>query len=489
MSKKLDPNLDNLDGAFPGDFTPAQIARGKTLFYKRLSETAHRFYRGKIQILPKVPVPGLNWFNIWYTPGVSLISTAIRDDNAESFALSNRGNLVAIVSDSTRVLGDGDVTPAGGLGVMEGKAFLMKYLGGIDAFPLCMDSRNGDGANDPEIIIDFVRRIQHSFGAVNLEDISQPNCYRVLDALRETCLIPVWHDDAQGTASVLLAGLLNALRLVGKKISEVRIVYLGAGAANTACCRLNILSGADPKRTVIFDRDGALTLKRSDFRDRPVFSQQWRLCRETNPQGITEIEEAVKGADVLIAFSKPGPDTIDPRWILTMAEKPIVFAGANPIPEIYPYAALEAGAYIVGTGRGDFPNQLNNSIGFPGILKGALLVRARKITDSMAIAAAQSLAGFARQRGISPGNIVPKMTEPDLFAHEAADVGVQAINDGVARVEMTRDEIFLKARSDIEASRKAHELMIRHRIIPALPESVIREALEWAVAEIRKAGV
>jgi len=486
--KKIDPGLDDIDRSFPGEFTPAQIARGKTLFYQRLSETGHRFYQGKIQILPKVPISGFNWFNVWYTPGVSRVSTAIRDDNTESFALSNRGNLVAVVSDSTRVLGDGDVTPAGGIGVMEGKAFLMKYLGGIDALPLCMDSRNGAGVNDPEIIIDFVRRIQHSFGAVNLEDISQPNCYRVLDALRETCLIPVWHDDAQGTASVLLAGLLNALELAGKKLPEVRIVYLGAGAANTTCCRLNIICGADPLKTVIFDKDGALTLNRTDFRDHPAFYQQWRLCRETNPEGIVKIEAAVKNADVLIAFSKPGPDTIDPRWIRIMAEKPIVFAGANPIPEIYPYAAREAGAYIVATGRGDFPNQLNNSIGFPGILKGALLVRARKITDSMAIAAAHSLAGYARRRGISVDNIVPNMTEPDLFAHEAADVGIQAILDGVAQTSMTRDEIFLKARVDIETARKAHELLIRHNIIPALPEAIIQEALEWAVGEIRKTG-
>jgi malate dehydrogenase (oxaloacetate-decarboxylating) len=485
MSEKLNPGLDNLDRAFPGDFTPAQIARARTIFYKRLAETGHRYYRGKTQVIPKVPVPGFNWLNVWYTPGVSRISTAIRDDNAESFVLTNRGNLVAVVSDSTRVLGDGDVTPAGGLGVMEGKAFLMKFLAGIDAVPLCIDSRNQSGANDPEIIIDFVKRIQHTFGAVNLEDISQPNCFRVLDALRDACSIPVWHDDAQGTASVLLAGLLNALKLAGKRIADAKIVYLGAGAANTTCVRLNILCGADPKKTVIFDEHGALTPDRADFRDQPACYRQWRLCLETNPLGLRNIEEAAKNADVLIAFSKPGPDTIDPEWIREMADKPIVFAGANPIPEIYPYAAKEAGAFIVGTGRGDFPNQINNSLGFPGILKGALLVRAGKITDMMAIAAARSLAGFAERRGISPDNIVPGMNEPDLFSHEAADVGVQAIKDGVARTILDREEIFQKARRDIDDSRKAYELMIRHDLIPALPDAVIQEALEWAVAEIK----
>jgi malate dehydrogenase (oxaloacetate-decarboxylating) len=484
--KRIDPGLDNLDQAFPDNFTPAQVARGKTLFYKRLAETGHRFYRGKIQVLPKVPIPGFNWFNVWYTPGVSQVSTVIRDDNAESFTLSNRGNLVAIDSDSTRVLGDGDVTPAGGLGVMEGKAFLMKYLGGIDAVPICLDSRGRSGANDPEIIIDFVNRIQHSFGAVNLEDISQPNCYRTLDALKKSCSIPVWHDDAQGTASVLLAGLLNALHLTGKNLSAVRIVYLGAGAANTTCARLNITCGADPKKTIIFDKDGALTLRRTDFRDDPAYYQQWRLCQETNPAGITHIEAAVKNADALIAFSKPGPDTIDPHWIRAMAEKPIVFAGANPVPEIYPHAAKEAGAYIVGTGRGDFPNQLNNSIGFPGILKGALLVRARKITDAMAVAAAHALADYARRRGISADDIVPKMTEPDLFAHEAAAVGCQAIKDGVAQIALERDDIFRKAQADIDTARKAFEILIQNKIIPPVPENIVQEALDWAINEIKK---
>ncbi len=193
--KKISVYLDNLDESFPDGFTPEQIAKAKTLFYKHLSESAHRFYGGKIQVLPKAGLFGFNWFNVWYTPGVSKVSTAIRDNNEASFELSSRGNMVAVVSDSTRVLGDGDFTPSGGLGVMEGKAFLMKYLGGIDAVPLCIDSRDKNGKNDPEAIIEFVKRCQHSFGAVNLEDISQPNCYRVLDVLREECDIPVWHDD------------------------------------------------------------------------------------------------------------------------------------------------------------------------------------------------------------------------------------------------------------------------------------------------------
>ncbi|MDD3877009.1 MAG: hypothetical protein PHT69_10335, partial [Bacteroidales bacterium] len=216
--KNYDLSLSNLNTLFPEDFTQEQLAKAKTIFLKRLALNAHKFYNGKMQTIPKAPVPGFNWFNVWYTPGVSVVSTEIRNNNDISYELSNRGNLVAVVSDSTRVLGDGDCTPPGGLGVMEGKAFLMKYLGGVDGIALCVDSKNENGKNDPDKIIEFVKMCQHSFGAINLEDISQPNCYKVLDVLREVCDIPVWHDDAQGTASVTLAGLINALKLVNKKI-------------------------------------------------------------------------------------------------------------------------------------------------------------------------------------------------------------------------------------------------------------------------------
>ncbi|MCL2237849.1 MAG: malate dehydrogenase, partial [Treponema sp.] len=214
----IDLQLKDLDKLFPAGFSEEQKAKAKTSFLKNFSIEAHRFYGGKMQTVPKCGIYGLNWFNVWYTPGVSKVSTAIRDDGDSSFSLSNRGNLVAVVSDSTRVLGDGDCTPPGGLGVMEGKAMLMKYLGGVDAVALCVDSKGADGKNDPNKIIEFVKMVQHSFGAINLEDISQPNCFKVLDDLREECDIPVWHDDAQGTACVTLAGLINALKLAGKKI-------------------------------------------------------------------------------------------------------------------------------------------------------------------------------------------------------------------------------------------------------------------------------
>ncbi|MGC9337258.1 MAG: NAD(P)-dependent malic enzyme, partial [Candidatus Cloacimonadia bacterium] len=448
---KLD--LSNLEEVFPPDFTEEQKAKAKTLFLKQLAEKAHRFYGGKIQTVPKAAVFGFNWFNIWYTPGVSKISTTIRDNNDLSFELSNRGNLVGVVSDSTRVLGDGDVTPPGGLGVMEGKAFLMKYLGGIDAVALCVDSTNERGEKDPDKIIEFVKMVQHSFGAINLEDISQPNCFKVLDTLREECIIPVWHDDAQGTAAITLAGLLNALKVVNKELNKVKIVMLGAGAGNTTIARIIIAAGGNPENIVMFDSKGSLNKKREDIKADTRFYRKWELCQSTNPKCIDNIAEACKGADVIIAVSTPGPDIIKPSWISSMAEKPIVFACANPVPEIYPYAAKEAGAYIVATGRGDFPNQINNSLGFPGILKGALLVRAKKVTDEMAIAAARSLADFAEKRGINPDNIVPTMDEAGVFPNEATDVAMQAIRDGVARREISEQEAYKKAKHDIEYSR------------------------------------
>ncbi|MDR1239428.1 MAG: NADP-dependent malic enzyme [Treponema sp.] len=483
---KIDPALKDLDSLFPAGFTEDQRARAKTLFFQNLSLEAHRFYGGKMQTVPRCGVYGLNWFNLWYTPGVSKISTAIREDRDSSFALSNRGNLVAVVSDSTRVLGDGDCTPPGGLGVMEGKALIMKYLGGLDAVALCVDSRGPDGKNSPEKIIEFVKMIQHSFGAVNLEDISQPNCFRVLDELREACEIPVWHDDAQGTACITLAGLLNALKLAGKKLGGAKIVLLGAGASNTTIARLILAGGGDPAGMIVFDSKGSLHSGRTDIREDPRNYRKWELCERTNPGRAASIEAAMKGADVLIALSRPGPDTVKREWVRSMAPRAIVFACANPVPEIWPYAAKEEGAFIVATGRGDFPNQVNNSVCFPGILKGALLVRARKITDGMAIRCARSIAEFSEKRGISPDNIVAAMDETEVFAQEAADVAEQALSEGVARIAMTRDEVYQRAAADIRAARALVEDMEKNGHIQAPPPEMLERALAKTLASLEE---
>jgi malate dehydrogenase (oxaloacetate-decarboxylating) len=482
--EKIKQDLSNLENVFPDNYSEEQKSKAKTVFLKRLAVTAHKYYGGKIQTMPKAPVTGFNWFNVWYTPGVSKISTEIRDDNDKSFDYSNRGNLVGVISDSTRVLGDGDVTPPGGLGVMEGKAFLMKYLGGVDANALCIDSRNEKGENDPDKIIDFVKMVQHSFGAINLEDISQPNCFKVLDVLRKECDIPVWHDDAQGTACVTLAGLINALILADKKIEDVKIVLYGAGASNTTIARLLIQDGADPKKMIVFDSKGGLHRERDDIKSDKRFYRKWEICEQTNPDKVNSMPEAMKDADVLIALSKPGPDLIKRDWIKSMNKKSIVFACANPVPEIYPYAAKEAGAYIVATGRGDFPNQVNNSLGFPGILKGALIVRARSITDNMAITAAHSLAKFARDRGINPENIVPNMNEAGVFSIEAADVAMQAIEDGVARIKLTREEAIKIAKYDIDYARNIAENACQTGFIKCPPEEILKQALEETIKEI-----
>lgn len=477
--------LENISQYFPADFTDEQKAKAQTMFYKALALKAHRFYNGKMQTIPKAPIYGHNWFNVWYTPGVSAVSTTIRDDNGASFALSNRNNLAAVISDSTRVLGDGDCTPPGGLGVMEGKALLMKYLGGVDAMALCMDSRDESGKSNADKIIDFVKMASPSFGVVNLEDISQPNCFKVLDTLRESCNIPVWHDDAQGTACVTLAGVINALKLAGKKLNNAKIVLFGAGAANTSIARLMIADGADPKKIVLFDEKGTLHAGRTDYENDPLFYRQWELCRTTNPDKVATPEEAFQNADLVVGLSKPGPGTIKPEWIATMAEKAIVFACANPVPEIYPYQAKEAGAHIVATGRGDFPNQVNNSICFPSILKGTLIVSASKITDNMAIRAAHAIAGFAENRGITPDNIMPTMLDTELFPHVAAEVAMQAIADGVAQQILSKEEALAKASHDINESQKLINHLQESEFIKTFPEEMVKETMAEVIRELR----
>lgn len=491
---KPDITLEQLDCSFPPDFTAAEKAQCKTIFLKKLSELAHEFYGGKMQTLPKCGLYGFNWFNVWYTPGVSAVSTAIRDDTDRSLVLSNRGNLVAVVSDSTRVLGDGDCTPSGGLGVMEGKAMLMKYLGGVDSIALCVDSRVREdeaaarglpaGIHDPAKIIEFVRMLEPSVGAVNLEDISQPECFRVLDELRDACDIPVWHDDAQGTACITLAGLLNALKLAGKKLSEARIVLLGAGASNTTIARLILADGGDPAKMVVCDSRGALHAGRADVQKDSRYYRKWELCLATNPGRIETVQDAMRGADVLIALSAPGPGTVKKEWIASMAPQSIVFVCANPVPEIWPHEAKEAGAFIVATGRGDFPNQVNNSVCFPGILKGALLVRSRKITDAMAIRCAHSIADYSERQGISAEHIVVNMQDVEVFAVEAADVAMKAIEEGVARITMTWQEVYDRAMADIRSARRATELLMQQGCIEQPPQSMLDESLLWAVDRI-----
>ena len=491
-------DLSNLKALFPADFSQGELARAQTTFLKRLSLEAHGFYGGKMSMVPKAGIYGFGWFGVWYTPGVSAVSTAIRDNNLRSYDLSNRSNLVAIVSDSTRVLGDGDCTPSGGLGVMEGKALLMYYLGGIDAIPLCINTHTEEGSHRPgfdftamgkhdhstDKIIDFVRMLAPSVGAVNLEDIAQPNCFRVLDELQD-CGIPVWHDDAQGTACVTLAGMINSLKLAGKELKNTKAVFLGVGAANSTIIRLMLAEGLDPSNIISFDSKGGLHAGRDDLQRNPRSYRQWSLCQRTNPQRVETIEEACKGADILCALSKPGPGVVEKAWISSMAEKAIVFACANPVPEIYPFEAKEAGAFIVATGRSDFPNQVNNSMCFPGLLKGSLLVNASRVTDSMAIAAAHSIARAQQKRGLDSEHIMPTMEDVDVFPQEAADVAAQAIQDGVAQRSITPGEVYQQAHRDIQENRDTVQMLMEREKIKPPPKEMIDAVIAATIAEIR----
>ena len=409
----------------------------------------HPFYKGKVEIALKSCVRDFDDFAIWYTPGVAAPCRAIEEDPELVYEHTHKGNTVAVVSDGTRVLGLGDIGPKAGLPVMEGKALLYKYLGGIDAWPIMLDTKDADK------IIEAVLLIQPGFGGINLEDLSQPKCFRILDTLREQAEIPVWHDDQQGTATVTLAALINALKLVGKKIDEAQIVFVGSGASNVACSRLIFASGATPALCRVVDSKGILHKKRKDLEERKdEYVDKWNLCQVTNVDGREGgIPEALDGADVVIALSKPGPGTIQPEWISKMAKDAIVFACANPVPEIWPWEATEAGAVVVATGRSDFPNQVNNSLGFPGIFRGTLDVRASTITDSMCIAAANALADMAEEKGLTSEYILPTMDEWEVFPREAAAVAVQAVKEGLARTPLTYEEELKNAEEIIRRSR------------------------------------
>jgi malate dehydrogenase (oxaloacetate-decarboxylating) len=372
---------------------------------------------------------------------------------------------VIVVSDGTRVLGLGDIGPKAGLPVMEGKALLYKYLGGVDAVPIMLDTK------DPDAIINTVLMLQPGFGGVNLEDISQPKCFRILDTLREKAEIPVWHDDQQGTATVTLAGLINALKVVGKPIGDVTIAFVGCGASNVACSRLIFGRGADPAKCFMVDTKGILGKHRKDIELRKhEFVDKWRLCQITNAEGREgDIPEAMRDADVVIGLSRSGPGVILPEWIRTMKKDPIVFACANPVPEIWPWEAIEAGAAVVATGRSDFPNQVNNSLGFPGIFRGTLDVRARTITDDMCFAAADALANHVGDR-LAPDIILPNMDDWEVFPREAAAVGIKAIELGLARKNLSYEELFEHAHATIKRSRQLTQVMMDQGFIAKAPE-------------------
>jgi len=424
----------------------------------------HPFYKGKYQVVPKCCIRDFNDFAIWYTPGVAAPCKDIQAHPEKSFEHTNRANTVCVLTDGTRVLGLGDIGPEASMPVMEGKAILFKYLGGVDCVPIALRTK------DPDEFIRTAKLLEPSFGGFNLEDISQPKCFRILDTLRAEMNVPVWHDDQQGTAAVTYAGLVNAIKFVGKDIKKVKVAMLGAGAANIAIARVCITGGVTPANIIMCDSKGTLHKGRTELQQE--FKEKWHMAEISNAENVKgTIVDAMKGADVLIALSKPGPDTVKPEWIKSMAKDPVIFVCANPIPEIWPWDAIEAGARVVATGRSDFPNQVNNSIGFPGIFRGTLDVQAKTITDEMCIAAALELAKVAEDRGLRADYIVPTMDDWEVFPREATAVGMKAIEQGVARLTMTRDELLKKSTATIKHARDTTQWMMREGLIAAAPPS------------------
>ncbi|MDR0977760.1 MAG: NADP-dependent malic enzyme [Endomicrobium sp.] len=419
----------------------------------KLARKMHAFYRGKIEVVPKCRVKSLDDFSVWYSPGVAAVCTDISKNQELVYEYTNKWNTIAVVSDGSRVLGLGNIGPEAGLPVMEGKALLYKYLGGVDAFPICLDTK------DEKEIIRTVKILQPSFGGVNLEDISQPKCFSVLDTLRSECRIPVWHDDQQGTALVTLAGFINALKVVGKKADKIKIAMIGAGAANICISKLLMLYGVNSANIIMVDIKGTLHKGRQDLKS---CKEQWNIASITNTNDVQGgAKEAMENADIVIALSAPGPGVIQKEWIKAMAKNPIVFTCANPIPEIWPWEAKEAGAAVVATGRSDFANQVNNSLGFPGVFRGVLDVRASAISDAMCLTAAMELASCIPDNKIKPDKILPTMDDWEIFPKIAAAIGVEAVKEKIAVKKLSYDEIYKNARDMIKKSRAVTETLMK----------------------------
>ena len=381
---------------------------------------AHEQWRGKLDIRTKCPINNAHDLSIAYTPGVAEPCLKIRDDVDLSYKYTGRGNLVAVVTDGTAVLGLGDIGPEAGMPVMEGKCALFKAFGGVDAIPLCIRSKDVDD------IVDTVALLAGSFGGVNLEDISAPRCFEIERRLKQRCDIPIFHDDQHGTAVITLAGLINALKVVGKKLEDIRIVTSGAGAAGTAIVRLLLSVGL--KDVIMCDRKGAIVEGRADLN-----AEKADIARLTNREKRTgPLKDVIVGADVFIGVSAPG--ALPREMVASMAQDPIIFACANPTPEIFPDEAKAGGARVVATGRSDFPNQVNNVLAFPGIFRGALDARASDINDQMKIAAAHALAELVSPEELNEDYVLPAAFDPRVGPAVAKAVMQAAKDSGVARI-------------------------------------------------------
>ena len=394
----------------------------KIMDYAAESLKLHYKWQGKIEVTLRAPLETADDLSLAYTPGVAEPCLEIQKDVSKSYDLTRRGNLVAVITDGTAVLGLGDIGPEAGMPVMEGKCALFKRFGNVDAIPLCVRSKNVDE------IVETVRLIAGSFGGVNLEDISAPRCFEIERRLKECCDIPIFHDDQHGTAVVTLAAMLNALKLIGKDIHDINVVTSGAGAAGLAIIRLLIAMGLDPHHVILCNRHGAIYEGRDNLN--PQKEEMAKITNSGHKAGT--LAEMLAGADVFIGVS--APHCVTPEMVKSMAKDPIIFAMANPTPEIMPDEALAAGAAVMGTGRSDFPNQINNVLAFPGIFRGALDVRASDINDAMKIAAAKAIADFVTPDKLSAEYIIPSPLEEGVSEAVAKAVAQAAKDSGVARV-------------------------------------------------------
>ena len=388
--------------------------------YAKESLKLHYELKGKLEVTPRAKADSKEALSLAYTPGVAEPCLVIQKDVEKSYELTRRWNTVAVVTDGTAVLGLGDIGPEAGMPVMEGKCVLFKAFGDVDAIPLCVRTK------DVEEIVKTVSLLAGSFGGVNLEDISAPRCFEIEKRLKEICDIPIFHDDQHGTAVVTLAGLINALKLTGKKIEEVKIVTSGAGAAGIAIIKLLLSMGA--KHVIMTDREGAIYKGRENLN--PIKMEMAEMTNKSMDKG--SLADVIKNADVFIGVSAPG--TLNKDMVKSMAEKPIIFACANPVPEIYPEEAKEAGAAVVSTGRSDFPNQINNVLCFPGIFRGALDVRAKDINDEMKVAAAYAIAELVSDQELNAEYILPAAFDKRVKDAVAKAVAEAAKKSGVARV-------------------------------------------------------
>ncbi len=428
-----------------------------------------RFYGGKVETVPRVPVRSLRDFALWYTPGVAAVSRAIQRSPDLSFELTGRWNTVAIVTDGSRVLGLGDIGPRAALPVMEGKALLFKFLGGVDAVPLPIQ------VSSPDEFLSAAEAIAPAFGGINLEDIASPKCFGILEELAKRVEIPVWHDDQLGTAAATVAGLLNALTVTGRSVKEIRTVLLGAGAANLVTARLLFALGHAPERMSLVDQKGILHAERDDVDELSVrHPWKYRLALRTNGGGRTGgLAEGVAGADVVLAASTPVPGTLRPEHIRAMAPHPVVFALANPVPEIWPDAARSAGAAVVATGRSDFPNQVNNSLVFPAVFRGVLDARARSVPDEIVLAAAKELARGAERKGVTAQHILPTMEETEVFPAVAAAVADMAVALGIARRRLSHDEFLERARQLMARPARLVRSLARSHLTAPMPRGPV----------------